>query len=212
MPTSHSKLPIDAVWRHIDAQRADLADVLAGFDTAQWEHPSLCDGWRVRDVAAHLTLATATFGEVLPWLLRTRSFPGMVRESAIHLDATTDDIVARLRAMVGGRATAPFVTPAEPLLDVLIHGQDICLPLGIDRPMPPDAAAASISRVLTLNRRPVVRLTRLPRRIRLIATDTDWSWGTGPEIRGELRWLLLAAAGRPAALEFLSGPTELLRH
>lgn len=61
----------------------------------------------------------------------------------------------------------------EPLLDVLIHAQDIAVPLGIDHPMPSEAAKVAIDRVLQLNRRPGVRLRRPLRGARLVATDTD---------------------------------------
>ena len=47
----------DEVWRTIDQQRAELADLMETFTDADWETPSLCEGWRVREVAAHLTLA-----------------------------------------------------------------------------------------------------------------------------------------------------------
>src|SRR4051794_41658976 len=49
----------DAVWASIDDERSSLADLLDDLGEEEWVHPSLCDGWRVRDVAAHLTLATA---------------------------------------------------------------------------------------------------------------------------------------------------------
>ena len=47
----------DAVWGAIDAERASLADLLDSLGEQEWEVPSLCAGWRIRDVAAHLTLA-----------------------------------------------------------------------------------------------------------------------------------------------------------
>lgn len=213
MRTSGIRLSTDQVWQHIDTQRATLADLLSGLDPPAWQVASLCTGWRVRDVAAHLSLAQAGIGEILPWFLRSGlSFNGMVRESAIHLPATNAEIIARLRALIGTRRTAPFVTTMEPLLDVLIHAQDICVPLGIDRPMPHDAAGAAANRVVTLNRRPAIRLRRPPSGVRLVATDTEWEWGEGETVRGELRWLLLTLAGRPAAQQFLSGPTHLIDH
>ncbi|MEW1953139.1 maleylpyruvate isomerase N-terminal domain-containing protein [Terrabacter sp. NPDC080008] len=36
------------------AERTDLADLLAGLNPAQWLVESLCEGWRVRDVVAHV--------------------------------------------------------------------------------------------------------------------------------------------------------------
>ena len=56
----------DESWRIVDRHRAMVADLLEGLSAEQWETPSLCAGWRVRDVGAHLSLAaTAGTGEVL---------------------------------------------------------------------------------------------------------------------------------------------------
>ena len=50
-------MDLDEVWRSIDSERASLADLLDDLSPAEWETPSLCEAWRVREVAAHLTLA-----------------------------------------------------------------------------------------------------------------------------------------------------------
>jgi len=57
--------------------------------------------------------------------------------------------VTTLRGFIGSRRRAPFVSELEPLLDILVHFQDICVPLGIEHPMPIDAAAAAADRVLS---------------------------------------------------------------
>lgn len=210
----------DQIWWHIDAERAMLADFLADLDDDSWNTDSLCAGWRVRDVAAHLTMAHARLRDLMPWLLKTRfSFDASIRESAIALPADHAEIVARLRGMVGSRRIAPFVSIREPLIDVLVHTQDICLPLGRELPEPTPtatsgsrarAAAAAADRVLALNQRPVVRLRRPPSGVHLVAVDTEWSWGAGELVTGRMTHLLLALAGRPAAAGLLSGPVELL--
>jgi hypothetical protein len=53
----------EATWRHIDQQRADLADFLEALTTDQWDTPSLCAGWTVRDVGVHLTQSAASSGD-----------------------------------------------------------------------------------------------------------------------------------------------------
>lgn len=203
-------MDVETVWQHVDTRRAVLADLLEGLPEESWRVPSLCAGWTVRDVAAHLTLSQARVRDVLPWFLRTGSYNGMVRESAVHLPAGHEEIVATLRSFVGSRRTAPLVTPMEPLIDVLVHTQDVCLPLGIDEPAPPEAAVAAAERVAVLNARPWFRLRRPLRGVRLVATDTDWAWGEGKVVRGEARWLLLALAGREAALDRLGGEVGAL--
>jgi hypothetical protein len=48
--------------------------------------------------------------------------------------------------------------------------------------------------------------------LRLIATDIDWHYGTGPEVRGPVAAILLAGCGRAALDEQLDGPgLEILR-
>ena len=46
----------DRSWRIIEQQRLAIADLLDGLSAEQWQAPSLCAGWRVRDVAAHVSL------------------------------------------------------------------------------------------------------------------------------------------------------------
>ena len=89
--------------------------------------------------------------------------------------------------------------------DVLVHGQDIAIPLGRDHPMPAEAARAGADRVWTMGW-PFWARRRL-RGVRLLATDTDWSAGVGVELRGPIKMLLLLLTGRTtAALPHLSGP------
>ncbi len=72
----------------------------------------------------------------------------MIRDTALRAASLPrEEYPRRLRAMVGSRRTAPFVTPTEPLIDVLVHGQDIAVPLGRDRPVPTDAAVVAATRV-----------------------------------------------------------------
>ncbi|WP_433294041.1 maleylpyruvate isomerase N-terminal domain-containing protein [Actinoplanes sp. CA-030573] len=54
---ANTRVSIEASWTVITQQRLALAELLAGLTGTEWEHPSLCAGWRVRDVAAHVALA-----------------------------------------------------------------------------------------------------------------------------------------------------------
>lgn len=132
----------------LDAERSGLADLLEDLSLAEWETPSLCTGWLVRDVAAHLTQAHMGYRDALVAAVRARgSFDRMIHDSALRAGPLPpEECSRRIRAMVGSRRTAPFVTPTEPLLDVLVHGQDIAVPLGRERPVPPVPAAAAAQR------------------------------------------------------------------
>lgn len=197
----------DTIWRHIDAQRLALADILAGLPEEAWGEDSLCAGWTVRDVAAHLTFSHAGLGSVIGPLFRSGfRFNTMIRETARRSPLDHDEIIATIRGFVGSRRRAVGVTELEPLGDVLIHTQDICVPLGIEHQMPPDAAVAAADRVLAL--RPPFRLRPPYRGVRFEATDVDWSWGSGAVVSGGIQWLLLTVAGRSVAHSRLSGAVD----
>ena len=196
----------DQLWTTIDEERASLADLLSELSPAEWERPSLCAGWRVRDVAAHLTLAHAGAAFAVPALVRARgSFDRMVHDTAVTAAAApTDQLVAAIRGMVGSRRHAVGTTRVEPLIDVLVHGQDVAVPVGRPRPVPPAAAAVAATRVWSMGW-PFWARRRL-RGVRLVATDTDWHAGAGPDLCGTAGDLLLLMTGRRHVLARLSGP------
>ncbi|MCX4697826.1 maleylpyruvate isomerase family mycothiol-dependent enzyme [Streptomyces sp. NBC_01373] len=192
-------LGTDERWQIVDRERAGLADLLEGLSPEEWETPTRCGDWRVRDVAAHLTVAARfTYRAVLGEFVRARgSFDRMIHDSAVReAESPATEIVANLRAIVGSRRLAPTTSPREPLLDILVHGQDIALALGRRREMPPEAARDAADRVWTMRVPP--RPWPLPK-ARLVATDIEWTRGDGAEIRGPIAALLLLLTGRPEA-------------
>ena len=195
----------DELWTTIDAERTSLADLLAELTPAEWEHPSWCDGWRVRDVAAHLTQAHMGLGAALVGAVRAGgSFDRMIRDTALAAAvAPTDQLVARIRAMVGSRRHAVGTTEVEPLIDVLVHGQDIAVPLGRERPVPPAPAAAAAQRVWDMGF-PFRARKRLAG-LRLRATDGDLVLGEGAPVEGTTGDLLPLVTGRAATVHRLSG-------
>ena len=91
------------------------------------------------------------------------------------------------------------------LLDVLVHGQDIAIPLGRELPVPADVAVAAASRAWTMGW-PFWARRRL-RGLRLVAADADWTAGAGEELRGPIDALVLLLTGRAAtAAPRLTGP------
>jgi len=187
----------DQIWAVIDAERADLADVLDGLTPQQWTAPSLCDGWRVRDVAAHLTHSHMAMPRVFVEAARSGfRFDPMIRRLAVEDGRSQAEIVAALRAMVGSRKKVPVTTDRDPLMDVLVHGQDITVPLGIDRPMPA-AAAVETAKHLWGMRFPMNPARQLAG-VRLVATDADFTAGQGREVRAPIRDVVMMLAGRLA--------------
>ena len=185
----------DEIWRNIDEQRTSLAALLANLTPEQWSSASLCDGWKVRDVAAHLTHSQMGPLQVVVAAVRSGfRFDPMINRLATSDARSQTEIVAALRAMVGSRKRIVGTKPLDPLTDVLVHGQDIAVPLGIDRPIPPAAGAASANHLWHTGfpMQPAKQITG----IRLVATDADFAAGDGYEIKAPIRDILMLLTGR----------------
>lgn len=189
----------DEIWRNIDEQRADLADLLEGLTPQQWTQPSLCQGWTVRDVAAHLTHSQMGPLRVMAEAVRSGfRFDPMINRLATTDSRSRGEIVSAMRGSVGSRKHIIGTKPADPLADLLVHGQDIAIPLGIDRPIPAAAGAAAANHLwrMVFPMRPASRV----KGIRLTATDADFSVGDGYEIKAPIRDILMVLTGRSAAI------------
>jgi uncharacterized protein (TIGR03083 family) len=200
------------LWPVVDEQRAAVADLLAMLTPDEWRRPSLCAQWTVREVAAHLTLQQLRPRDLLANLgvmLRARgNLDRLTRDMAARRAAEAGDarLVELLRASIGSRRPNFGVTPMETLTDILVHGQDIAVPLGRDLPMPADIAADAATRNWTMRWPPPFPAVKTLRRFGLRATDTDWHGGDGPAVEGPMSALLLLTCGRTVALDRLSGP------
>ncbi|GAA4609088.1 uncharacterized protein (TIGR03083 family) [Actinoplanes octamycinicus] len=198
-----------AVWQVIDEQRRSLALLLDKLTDEQWRHPSLCAGWTVRDVAAHLTLQQLGLADLLSTMAHWR---GSMDRTIAHMARrraaarSTGQLIAEIRDLAGSHRPTLGVTHVETLSDILIHAQDIAVPLGLPHDLPAEAAAVSATRLFTMRWPPPLPSKRRVTGFHLSATDIAWSHGTGPQVHGPMRALLLTCAGRPVALGELSGP------
>jgi uncharacterized protein (TIGR03083 family) len=197
-------------WQVIAEQRIRLADLLDGLTDAEWLAPSLCAGWRVCDVAAHVALAAQPpgIGTMVKSAVRARGrFHRLNHDTAVaHAARPTARLVAEIREHAYSRRLPAVTNYRNVVPDILVHAQDIAIPLGRDHPMPIEGARAGADRVWTMGW-PFWARRRL-RGIRLAATDTTWSAGTGSaEVSGPIGVLLLLLTGRTAvALPRLTGP------
>lgn len=199
----------DEKWAVIAGQRRAVAELLAGIGEHEWERPSLCARWRVKDVAAHLALTPQSPGilRILAEGLRARgNFDAVNRDLAVaHADRPSAQLVAELRDPADSRRRPAITTLDNLLFDTLVHVQDVAVPLGLPAPMPVDAAREGADRVWRMGW-PFWARRRL-RGMRLVATDVGWTAGEGAEIRGPVQALLLLLTGRTdAALPHLAGP------
>ncbi|ADD44151.1 maleylpyruvate isomerase family mycothiol-dependent enzyme [Stackebrandtia nassauensis] len=196
-----------AMLADLAAERLDLADYLETLDDSQWRTTTLCPAWNVHQMLAHLTLSNRT--KVLPTLwhvVKARGdFDRVEAELADTRAATYSraELLAQLRETAAADRRLALAGKLDPLVDILVHGQDITRPLGHHRPMPVHRVVPALEHVWGS----VFYGSRKRfKGLRFVATDADWSAGEGPEVRGPVGDILLAATGRAAGLDALSGP------
>ncbi|MGW4350973.1 maleylpyruvate isomerase family mycothiol-dependent enzyme [Nocardia sp. NPDC004582] len=193
-------------WRHIEQQRRAIAALLEDLTPSEWETPSLCAGWRVREVAAHIALTPdpPPLALLLRTALRARDYNRMIDElTTRHAHRPTSELVREIRDNAASRRLPKLTNYRNILFDTIVHGQDIAIPLGRVLEVDPEAAAAGAD-TAAASGWPVWDRHRLDG-IRLTATDVDWSHGTGSEITGPIVALLLLVTGRAAALDRVAG-------
>jgi uncharacterized protein (TIGR03083 family) len=194
-------------WAVIERQRLAITELLAGLTPGEWETPSLCAGWRVRDVAAHLALTPQPMPvrTLLAAGLRARGdYNHMIDQLTVaYARRPVAELVSQLREHASSRRLPAPTNYRNILFDVIVHGQDIALPLRRTLTADTVAVAAATTRAVGIGR-PVWDGHRLDG-IRLRATDIDWEFGAGREVRGPIMALLLLVTGRTALLHELTG-------
>ena len=192
-------------WELIHAERARLADTLAALSAEQWSVASLCEGWNVKLAAAHvLSGAEQTAGGFMGGMAATGfRFNVMMKRDAARFGAlSTAEIVDRLRA----RTTTTDHPPAPVMAmlgEVVVHGEDIRRPLGLHSEVSSDAVVACLDMFKGSNF-PVGAKRRISG-LTLVATDSAWRHGSGPEVAGSGLSILLAMTGRRSGSEDLAG-------
>ncbi|MEE2061396.1 maleylpyruvate isomerase family mycothiol-dependent enzyme [Rhodococcus artemisiae] len=187
-------------------ERADLADFLETLSPRQWEQPSLCQGWTVRDVVAHMiSYEEHDTPDLLKRVAKTRFRPWKLNEVALaeYAHLGPDPLVDFLRRHLDPQGATARFGGRVGLVDALIHHQDIRRPLGVPRPVPPERLRCALPFAVTA---PPLRGFWKARGVRLVATDLDWTYGRGPEARGPGEAVLMTMAGRRGIAKELSGP------
>ncbi|MUL43278.1 maleylpyruvate isomerase family mycothiol-dependent enzyme [Streptomonospora sp. PA3] len=186
-------------------ERAEFADLLDSLPPEQWEAPSLCEGWRVRDVAAHVISY-----EELGWprtvlrLLRAGFNPEKANAIGVaEYSRSPAELVRLMRTYERPRGLTAIRGGMIALVDGMIHQQDIRRPLGLPRDIPHDRLRTALRLALQA---PPIGAAKRARGLTLVADDLHWTTGSGPEVRGPGEALLMSIAGRPDALPDIDGP------
>jgi uncharacterized protein (TIGR03083 family) len=195
------------VFAAVAEERRQLADLLDELDEAQLATPSLCQGWNVKTVAAHVvsTVDDGMSGFLQMAIRRGSLGRGIDELARRRAQSPTAELVAGIRKHADRPISSPVFGPLGPLADILVHSGDIRIPLGL--PFEPDGQLAALAMDFLTGRWPIGFLPfgRL-RRIRLSATDVDRTWREGAEISGPVAALMMSVCGRDALLEKLDGP------
>jgi uncharacterized protein (TIGR03083 family) len=191
----------------ISGERRAFGDVLEGMPESDWNAPSLCSGWRVREVVAHMTMpfrypAPRFLGE----MVRSRGNFARMADRVARRDAR-----APIGTLLDGWRTGenhPWKPPGGGLKGALthdvVHGLDITIPLGIEHPVSEQALRVVLDHATTplSLKHSGLDVTG----IRFEADDLDWAFGDGKPLRSRARYLLMVLMDRRLPAELLCGP------
>jgi uncharacterized protein (TIGR03083 family) len=190
-----------------DQENADFSALLHSLDEADWDQPSLCEGWRVRDVVGHILDGNELNLLTLPMRLARFGFSSNRSGRVFSIRRAEGRAPAQLVAEFDARdpwaGTCRVFPPRLVLLDRLVHHQDIRRALGRTRTIPAERLLACLDGAPELGN--VFGAKRRSKGFRFVATDVDWSWGTGPLVEGAGEALLLTLLGRRQPLPELGG-------
>jgi uncharacterized protein (TIGR03083 family) len=187
-------------------EREEFASFLDELTPEQWDSPTLCELWTVRQVAIH----TVSYDELTTGGLVARVLKGRLNTDRInaigvadYADSTPEQITAMIRANTDPHGLTGGFGGRIALTDGMIHQQDIRRSIGVPRAIDPERLRTALDFARFA---PTIRGAWRARGVRLVATDLDWAYGKGPEVQGSGEALLMAMAGRRAALDDLAGP------
>ncbi len=198
---------MDTIRDMIAAQRTELAEFLAALPAPAWDEPTLCAGWRVREVVAHITMPFRYSGpRFMLELARSRGRFSEMSDRVARRDAAGLSVAALTEA-VRSNAGHPWKPPGGgwtgALAHDLIHGMDITVPLGLAQPVQEDRLRLVLPDSLTAKS---VRFFGVNLDgIELRARDIDWTLGSGAPLAGTAADLLLVLCGRRLPAGRLAG-------
>ena len=194
----------------LQQEMKDMSAFLDGLADDQWDAPTLCDGWRVRDVVGHVCGGYATALALLPVKMARSGFNPRKVQHQLAIDFASartagelKDAFRRIADTAEATGLARIPPSHERFADHLIHHQDIRLPLGMPRHIPEERLVAALDALPRIGGLFAAKKNTVG--IRFSATDVGWEYGQGLEVSGPADALIMAIGGRPVGLAQLSG-------
>lgn len=197
------------IYDRTSRNRRQIADLLEGLSPADWEEPTLCEGWTVRHLAGHLLQPMLVgFGRFFLTALRHR---GDTDAGVDHLARSLArrppaELVTLLRRHAADEVDPPRVGPMGPFAETCIHVRDIARPLDLEADARHDDWLELLGYLTSGRAVPALAPPGRVDGLSLRATDADWHHGHGTEVRGTLEAITMAVTGRAAATRDLEGP------
>jgi uncharacterized protein (TIGR03083 family) len=181
----------------------ELADLLEAAPPSAWDAPSLCEGWRTREVVAHMTMP-ARYGteEFMAEMAAAGGDFTRLSNTVAARDGAADpaSLIGDLRSETLHAWEPPGGGQLGALTHVVIHGLDVTEAVPLGRTVP----AGRLARVLGAADPRVFGLDLSG--VELRADDLDWSYGSGELVTGPAQVLALVMCGRTVPATRLSGP------
>jgi uncharacterized protein (TIGR03083 family) len=203
-------MPDEPDYRRMhDEENADFSAYLHTLEPADWDKPSLCVGWRVRDVVGHILYGNEMNLLTLPFRLARYGFSSDRSGKAYSIKRaegrSPESLVADFDARNPWAGTCRVFPPRYTLLDRLVHHQDIRRALGHEREVPLERTAPLLDLLPKLGS--VFRSKQRMRELRFEAFDAGWTWGdeSAPPVRGMSEAIIMSALGRDQALDECEG-------
>jgi uncharacterized protein (TIGR03083 family) len=173
-----------------------LADLLESAPAETWDAPTLCAGWQVRHLVAHVTMpARMTPEQFGAEMAAARGDFGVLSDTVAARDSALPaaEHLANLRSPVLHGWQPPGGGAAGALSHAVIHSLDVTVAL--DRPsVAPAPALVSVLDQLTGADGAYFGLDLTG--LRLEAEDGDWAWGSGEVVRADAGRLVALLGGR----------------
>ena len=189
---------MDDIRDMIAAERTELAELLDGLPAPRWDEPTLCVGWRVREVVAHVTM---------PFRYGRGRFALELAKSGGRFNPMADRCARRdagvmspgeLAEALRSNANHPWKPPGGGYEGVLthdvIHGLDITEALGLGGLVPEDRLGVVLPNLVTPKALGFFGVDLSG--VALRTADTGWTFGSGLPVTGTAQDLALFLCGR----------------